>query len=128
MKVSDIIRQKARDARGKGLRPCTIQLDHDGLRELILQAGQSGSPMLAHNGMYTFLGMPIEQGPQGEVGMLFVRPTQRYIAWEIRNRDNARWDLFDLDAAELVGNFFETREAANDHARMIERELKDSAS
>ncbi len=128
MKVSDIIRQKANEARGKGLRPCTIQLDHDELRELIVQEDQSGSPMLAHSGTYTFLGMPIEQGAEGEIGMLFVRPTQRYIAWEVQNRGKARWDLFDLDAVELVGNFFETREAANDHASTIERGRRDDAS
>lgn len=84
--------------------------------------------MFADNGTYTFLGIPIEQGAEGEIGMLFVPPTQRYIAWVVGNRGNARWDLFDLDAVKLVGNLFETREAANDHARMIERELKDSGS
>lgn len=80
MKVSDIIKQKANDAPRKGLRSCTIQLDHDGLRKLILQADRSGSPMFADNGTYTFLGIPIEQGAEGEIGMLFVPPTQRYIA------------------------------------------------
>jgi len=118
--VSDIIRQRVDQASVQGVRPCTIQLDHDGLRELILECDRNGNPITAGGGVFTFLGLPIEQGARGEVGMLYVRTSQRYIAWELRSRAKNVWDLFDLDQALLIGASFETREAASAHALNME--------